>query len=307
MFNTVEFKVYGDRAMFTDPVSKVGGEKFSYNVPTYQALKGIIESVYWKPTIVWHIDSVRVMNPIRNESVDVRLMIYGGGPDLSIYTYLSHVEYQVRAHFEWNMNRPDLADDRNDNKHFFQAKRWIEKGGRRDIFLGTRECQAYVEPVQFGQGEGYYDNLESMPMGLMFHGFDYGDETGGESLVARFFIPEMRKGVIDFPRPEQCTVRRKIKDYKVKKVGMGRGDDELARSTVPDVREMHRQRRICQGEPPAPADIPLCEQGAGRDNIGRGRELPARRCRGQGRTDHRNAVHGGIGRQNVRHVRISPG
>ncbi len=31
----------------------------------------------------------------------------------------------------------------------------IEKGGRQDIFLGTRECQGYVKPCKFGEGIGF--------------------------------------------------------------------------------------------------------------------------------------------------------
>ena len=49
--NTIEFEVYGPYALFSDPVMRVGGEKTSYHIPTYEALKGIVESVYWKPTI----------------------------------------------------------------------------------------------------------------------------------------------------------------------------------------------------------------------------------------------------------------
>ena len=39
--NSVAFEVYAKYALFSDPVTRVGGEKFSYQVPTYQALKGI--------------------------------------------------------------------------------------------------------------------------------------------------------------------------------------------------------------------------------------------------------------------------
>ena len=56
-------QVYGRYALFSDPITRVGGEKFSYPVPTYQALKGIYESCYWKPTFTWVIDELRVMNP----------------------------------------------------------------------------------------------------------------------------------------------------------------------------------------------------------------------------------------------------
>ena len=139
--NIVEFKVTGRYALFTDPVNKVGGEKFTYQVPTYQAVKGILESVYWKPTFIWVVDKIRVMNPIRSQSQGVRPITYGGSGSkkntLSIYTYLKDVEYHVQAHFEWNRCRPELTVDRNENKHHNIAKRCILKGGRRDIFLGT--------------------------------------------------------------------------------------------------------------------------------------------------------------------------
>ena len=222
MENAIEYRLWGRRALFTDPVTKVGGEKYTYPVPTYQALKGITESIYWKPTIVWHIDKVRIVRPIRNESVNVKLVRYGDASkhDLSIFTYLRDVEYQVKAHFEWNLNREDLEKDRNEDKHYQQAIRALERGGRRDIFLGTRECQGYVEPCRFGDGEGIYDGTPSYPLGLMFHGFDYADETGRNELAARFWSPEMRRGVIEFVRPEECQIVKHVRDYKPKIVGL---------------------------------------------------------------------------------------
>lgn len=211
MDNKVEFKVYGKYALFTDPVTKIGGEKCSYQIPTYQALKGIMESVYWKPTIIWIIDKVRVIKPIKTQTRSAKPMEYGGRNSLSIYTYLSDVEYQVQAHFEWNLHREDLAKDRNENKHFFVAKRMIERGGRRDIFLGTRECQGYVEPCWLGEGESFYSAYGELSFDLMFHGFDYPDEIGRHELYARFWRPKMINGVIEFIRPEQCEIRKLVR------------------------------------------------------------------------------------------------
>jgi len=211
MENKVEFKVYGKYALFTDPLTKIGGEKCSYQMPTYQALKGIMESVYWKPTIIWYIDKVRIMNPIKTQTRSAKPINYSGGHFLSIYTYLVDVEYQVQAHFEWNVNRDDLAQDRNENKHYFIAKRMIERGGRRDVFLGARECQGYVEPCRFGEGEGFYDNYGELAFDLMFHGFDYPDESGKNELYARFWRPKMVNGIIEFPRPEECQLRKFVK------------------------------------------------------------------------------------------------
>ena len=197
--NLVEFEVFGDYGLFTDPIFRVGGEKCTYQVPTYEALKGILSSVYWKPTIIWYIDAVRVMHQIQTEVKGIRPIRYNdGGNELAYYTYLKNCRYQVRAHFEWNENRPELSGDRNENKHHEMAKRMICKGGRRDIFLGTRECQGYVEPCTFGAGEGFYDTLPELSFGLMYHGITYADESYSpetrDAMTARFWYPAMKQG-----------------------------------------------------------------------------------------------------------------
>lgn len=208
MKNEVTFKVTGKYALFTDPLTKIGGEKLSYTIPTYQALKGITESIYFKPTIIWIIDAVRIINQIKTESKGIRTIHYGGGNDLSYYTYLVDVQYQVKAHFEFNEQRQDLKNDWNENKHFFIMKRCIEKGGRRDIFLGARECQAYVEPCEFMEGRGYYDHMGQMTFGLQYHSIIYSDEQSSQEMTAKFWFPEMINGVINFCRPEECPKER---------------------------------------------------------------------------------------------------
>lgn len=216
MKNSISFKVWGRYALFTDPVTKIGGEKCSYHIPTYEAIKGVLKSIYWKPTLIWHVDRVRIIKPLRTQTKGTKPLMWSGGNSLAIYTFLHDVEYQVEAHFEWNENRPELARDRIDGKHFSIAKRMLEKGGRQDIFLGVRDCQAYVEPCEFGVGEGAYDKVDELGFGFMFHGFDYPDEVGGEQLHSRFWYPVMKNGVIEFPRPEQCSERRYVRDMTVK-------------------------------------------------------------------------------------------
>jgi CRISPR-associated protein Cas5d len=218
MENKVEFKVYAKYALFTDPLTKIGGEKCSYQIPTYEALKGIISSVYWKPTIIWIVDKVRIIRPIKTQTRSAKPVIYSGGNSLSIYTYLADVEYQVQAHFVWNMKRENMSQDRNENKHFFVAKRMIDRGGRRDIFLGARECQGYVEPCKFGEGKGHYDEIPELAFGLMFHGFDYPDEGEDGKLVARFWWSQMKKGVIEFPQPEECTIKKLVRPMKAQEI-----------------------------------------------------------------------------------------
>lgn len=230
--NTIEFKTWGRYALFTDPLTRVGGEKCSYHVPTYEALKGIAKSIYWKPTFIWLIDEVRVMKRIRTQTKGTKPIKFGGGHDLSIYTFLTGdpdpateipgVEYQVRAHFEWNEHRPELEQDRNEHKHFQIATRMLERGGRQDIFLGTRDCQGYVAPCEFGSGKGDYDDYGELAFGVMFHGFDYPDETGRHELATRFWRPTMKDGVIRFIRPEDCTIRKVVHEMTPKPFGIGK-------------------------------------------------------------------------------------
>ncbi|MEW6290834.1 MAG: type I-C CRISPR-associated protein Cas5c [Thermodesulfobacteriota bacterium] len=219
--NSIEFRVWGRYALFTDPLTRIGGEKCSYHIPTYEALKGLAKSIYWKPTIIWVIDAVRVMRRIRTETKGVKPLDYGGGNSLAIYTYLADVDYQVRAHFTWNEYRPELKQDQIEGKHYAIAKRMLERGGRQDIFLGTRDCQGYVEPCEFGAGNGHYDDAGELAYSLMFHGFDYPDETGTKELQARFWTPVMKNGVINFTRSEDRMVRKFVRKMATKTFSEG--------------------------------------------------------------------------------------
>ena len=226
--NIVELEVTGDYALFSDPVMRIGGEKTTMQIPSYEALKGILSSVYWKPTFIWYIDEVRVMNRIRTEVKGIRPLRYSGGNDLSFYTYLKDCRYRIKAHFEWNENRPELAADRNENKHHQIAQKMIRKGGRRDVFLGARECQGYVEPCVFSEDEGAYDDLEELGFGLMYHGITYADEAYSEETKGKMTVnmwnPVMRRGVIKFPRPEDCPVHKTVREMEMKPFGKDIGN-----------------------------------------------------------------------------------
>lgn len=231
--NSIEFKLWGQYALFSDPITRIGGEKFSYQVPTYEAIKGVVESIYWKPSIIWLVDVIRVMKRIQTESKGIKTIamdgIYPslkdpskkkehGISDLSFYTYLRDVEYQVLAHFEFNPNYPDLKADWNENKHHNIARRSVIKGGRRDIYLGTRECQGYVEPCIFGEGVGFYDGYGELDFGTMFHGYDYPNETGKHELCKRLWRAKMDDGFIMFPAPSECpeTMRQFVRTMEPK-------------------------------------------------------------------------------------------
>lgn len=226
--NYVEFRVFGDYALFSDPITRTGGEKLSYQIPTYEAIKGVLHSIYWKPTIIWIVDQVRVMNQIQTETKGIRPIKYQNNEnDLSYYTYLKDCCYQVKAHFIWNENRPELEKDRNENKHHNIAKRMIQKGGRRDIYLGTRECQAYVEPCEFGSGKGFYDKTPELNFGMMYHGITYADEAYSQETKGRMSVrlwrAVMKNGVVNFVIPEQC-IHRYLHEMSIKEFGKEYGN-----------------------------------------------------------------------------------
>jgi len=60
-------EVKGDYACFTRPEMKV--ERVSYDVPTPSAVRGVFESIFWKPAIRWNVNKIEVLKPIQWISV----------------------------------------------------------------------------------------------------------------------------------------------------------------------------------------------------------------------------------------------
>lgn len=207
--NCVEFEVGGDMALFADPLTSAGGEKTTYSIPTYEAIKGVAKSIYWKPTFIWFIDKIRIMNPIQSEAMGIKLpRINGDGQDLANYTYLVNVRYQVQAHIEWNDNRPEYQEDRDYAKHYGVFARSILKGGRLPIFLGKSECCAEVTPCRFGERSGAYDHSGQINFGFMYHGITYPDEAYSEETKGKYTLDLapviMTDGIVQFAKPSEC-------------------------------------------------------------------------------------------------------
>jgi CRISPR-associated protein Cas5d len=221
-------KATGRRGMFADPVYGTGGEKTSYHIPTYQALVGMIENVYWKPTFNIVVDAVKVCNPIATESVAVKTRTGKGGYGIHNYCYLKDIQYIVKFSIEWNRQRNDLIQDRNYTKHSAMMNRSIERGGRMNPFLGTSECPANISSasMEFNTCDSVYTETPDIQFGLMFHGFDYPsivgktnsdgkpDPQGKNQIIARFFNPVMKNGIIEFPHPQKVEMKKVVKDAK---------------------------------------------------------------------------------------------
>jgi len=66
-----------------------------------------------------------------------------------------------------------------------------------------------------------YDTIPELSFGLMFHGFDYPDETGKNELCSRFWRAAMHNGILTFPRPEKCEVQRFVRAMSPKGFEIG--------------------------------------------------------------------------------------
>ena len=211
-------KVSSDYALWTDPASKGGGESISYPVPTAQALKGIVDACYFKPTIVNVVDSVKVVNPIMYEGLGYRALYRDMSAGLNHVTALFQTEYLIKFHFEWNYDRPDLEHDRNMKKHESIMERSLKKGGRRDVFLGVREFIGdveYIDESQFTTCKTAYDG-SSIDFGYMFHHFDY-PNNNQKKFKSIFAKVKMESGVIDFSLNGIDYIENELSTYNFKR------------------------------------------------------------------------------------------
>lgn len=215
----VVFSVHAERALFTRPDLRV--ERFTYPVPTFGALAGVLRSVYAKPSFYWVPRRVLIMKPIRYQNIlvnEVKSLAIKKHPFVApdrrmqkMQTYLYDVEYVVEAWFEWSGKQPE---DQDLTKHMCIFDRSLEVGGRRDVFLGTRECTTVVEPlnkeITSKPARERFDAVVedwlrdhsglNLDVGIMFYGWEWG--TGMDQTdTPMFFSAEVRDGILEYPHP----------------------------------------------------------------------------------------------------------
>jgi CRISPR-associated protein Cas5d len=208
----IVIRVRGDYALFTRPEMKV--ERVSYDVITPSAARGIIEAVYWKPSIRWVIDRIHVLNEIeftnirRNEvsekisESEARRRMNGAREAFYLSSndarqqraamVLKNVDYIIEAHFEIIAEKAGAEDTM--EKHYAMALRRLRKGQYfQPPCLGTREFGARVELVE--GNEFPKSNLSgSRELGWMLYDMDFRDP---KDIKPMFFKAEMHDGVID--------------------------------------------------------------------------------------------------------------
>jgi len=207
----IKLHCWGEWACFTRLEMKV--ERVSYDVITPSAARGVVEAIYWKPQIQWHIDRLTVLNPIqftsvrRNEVKDkigmgaIEAAMRDGHGRLAYFVdkddnrqqratlMLRKVAYVIEAHFEV-LSGPD-----NVAKHLDQFCRRARKGSCfTRPYLGCREFAADFALIEAGQpAPPVHASLAGeRDLGWMLHDLDFA--AGKE---ARFFRASMRDGVIE--------------------------------------------------------------------------------------------------------------
>jgi CRISPR-associated protein Cas5d len=211
----VRLKVAGDHACFTRPEMKV--ERVSYDVMTPSAARGILEAIHWKPQMVWRIRRLRVLNPIRFESIrrnEVGSKVPAGKVALAMRahsteglvlhvdedrqqraaTLLKDVAYVIEAAIELTQKgRADPSESV--QKHLEMACRRAAKGQCfHRPYLGTREFACDFALLEAEPPVPHESLLGGRDLGWMALDLDY-----LANKEARFFRARMVDGVIDVP------------------------------------------------------------------------------------------------------------
>lgn len=205
-------RITGPLAIFTRPELKV--ERISYPVITPSAARGVLEAVFWKPAIAWHVHRISVLSPVqwmafrRNEvsSRAVRpaeAVLNGGGTPPVLFAdedraqrntvALRDVDYQVEASFTLTRR---ASPGENETKFREMFLRRLRRGQHfHQPYLGCRECIADVQLLE----ESVDPIPESRDLGLMLYDIDFTSQPQRPL----FFHAQMVGGVIQVPTLEE--------------------------------------------------------------------------------------------------------
>lgn len=220
----VRCHVQGPWACFTRPEMKV--ERVSYDVMTPSAARGILEAIYWKPEIRWHIDRIHVLNPIRfmnirrNEVASViaagavATAMKSGTGNMRIHIeedrqqrasiVLRDVSYVIEAHFTLRGVPQDRSRSDELAKHHAIAKRRISSGQCfHQPYFGTREF-----PADFA----WIENHDSIPVSALADserslGYMLLDIDHNAGRTPLFFQAVLRNGILEVPSFDSEEVR----------------------------------------------------------------------------------------------------
>lgn len=210
----IKLHIWGDYACFTRPEMKV--ERVSYDIITPSAARGILEAIHWKPAIVWVVDKIHLLKPVRFESIrrnEVGSKISASKASGAMKrksteglysiieedrqqrasTVLRDVAYVIEAHFELT---DKAGEDDNVGKHLDIFNRRARKGQcYQQPCMGVREFPAYFALIE---SECPVSELtaeqKNRDLGWMLHDIDFAD-----CMAPRFFRAELKDGLVVVP------------------------------------------------------------------------------------------------------------
>lgn len=206
-----QLKVSGKFACFTRPEMKV--ERVSYDVITPSAARGILDSIHWKPAIIWVVDKIYVLNPIkfrnikRNE-IGIKMKYLNDGMYIEderkqrSAMVLYDVCYVIEAHIELTSRKGERD---NLTKHEEIFLRRVNKGQCfNQPCLGCREFPADFSLIS--EGEPFPESKlseadKNKDLGWMLNDFIYKyDKKGNINYEPSFFRAKLENGCISVPK-----------------------------------------------------------------------------------------------------------
>lgn len=215
--------VFGHQALFSRPELKT--ERYSYDVMTPSAARGIVEAIYWHPGLRYVIDKIKILSPIKRVSVrrnevtskinskSVKQLVLKEKKNLFLNTsqdrtqrnssILTDVDYLIYGHFE--MTAKTNPND-SPGKFAETLKRRAKKGQCfKQPYFGCREFPASFEWVEDDSVfHSFYEDTDLMDFGIMLYDMDYvtttetidEEEYSTTEATPMFFHCEMKRGVI---------------------------------------------------------------------------------------------------------------
>ena len=215
--------VWGEYALFTRPENKV--ESVSYPIPTYSAMRNLLQHIYWHPGISYVVDKIEVMTPIQYETIKVNeVPVLATKNHLNepidiaanrgqrTKRYLRNVSYRLSFHFTFEVpkeyNNPDPKTV-NVQKYQHMLEQALSSGRpSRDTYFGTRECTAF-----FGYLDEYDTLAEPIPedldVGFMFYDWDFDNpRIEGKSTYynPKYTQIKMAQGVVDYTKIKEGDI-----------------------------------------------------------------------------------------------------
>ena len=229
-------EVSGPLACFTRPEMKV--ERVSYDVITPSAARAIYSAILWKPAILWRIDRIDVLAPIK--WINIRRNEVGAvGGETPINAVdnrvqraslmLRDVRYRIHAHFDFippadrpkvyaeapgwlrpEDNDPDFSREAGPDETPAKYAAMFERRARKGQcfirpYLGCRECAADFKLIDHPAAEPIQPIPEDRDLGFMLYDLDFSNPQDPQPM---FYHAKMTQGVITVPAPDSEEVKR---------------------------------------------------------------------------------------------------